>query len=132
MIYPAGSSYQNALDLGVGAEWTPGTWESDRFFQRLQYRMGLRRESTYLVSKGSGVNNYAVSAGISYPFNQGMNRFDLSVEFGRRGDLSANGGNRGCFQAASGAKFGRILVPAHQTSLGRLNREVLDEDCTGG
>jgi hypothetical protein len=104
---PGGSStYRDAFDVGVGAEWTPGTWDSEGFFRRLQYRFGLRREATYLKSKGHGVDNYVFSTGIGYPFRQGLNRLDFSFEFGRRGDLAANDGREDTFRFRLGLNLG--------------------------
>jgi long-subunit fatty acid transport protein len=104
---PGGSStYRNSNNVGMGAEWTPGTWDSDAFFQRFQYRFGLRRESTYLVSDGSGVDVYTASAGLSYPFHQGVDRFDLGFEFGRRGNLDSNGGQENTFKFRLGLNLG--------------------------
>ncbi|RJP80194.1 MAG: hypothetical protein C4524_03885 [Candidatus Zixiibacteriota bacterium] len=84
------ANYQNSLELAVGAEWAPGAPDADRFMNRLSYRFGARRESSYLLADGDPVEAYFGTAGISYPFHGGRDRLDLSLELGRRGSLSAN------------------------------------------
>lgn len=100
------AGYRNSLDLGVGAEWSPGAWNSEGVLKQLQYRFGLRRESTYLISNGHGVDAYVASAGISYPFHQGLDRLDLGFEYGSRGNLSNNGGRENTFRVRLGLNLG--------------------------
>jgi hypothetical protein len=104
---PWGSShYRNSLDLSVGAEWTPGAWDNDNFFRRMQYRFGLRRESSYILSENNGVDVYTVTGGIGYPFRQGLNRLDLGFEFGSRGSVNSNGGQENTFKLRLGLNLG--------------------------
>lgn len=98
--------YQDSYDVSLGAEWIPGAWNSERFLQRLQYRFGARWESAYTLSQGNPVNAYFATAGFGLPFNEGRDRFDLSFEFGLRGDLTQNGGQEKLLKIHLGLNLG--------------------------
>ncbi|TKJ40614.1 hypothetical protein CEE37_06520 [candidate division LCP-89 bacterium B3_LCP] len=104
---PEGASgYGDATSLAGGAEWTPGSWNDDFFFKRFNYRFGFRWETSYAESQGSAIDGYFASIGFGYPFGEGQQRFDLSLEYGSRGDLSANGGQENIFKIRAGLNLG--------------------------
>lgn len=104
---PVGAAdYRDSYDVALGAEWIPGAWNAERFFKRLQYRFGARWESGYVTSAGNPVNAYFATAGISYPFHEGKDRFDIAVEFGQRGELSANAGQEQILKFRLGLNLG--------------------------
>jgi hypothetical protein len=98
--------YQDSYDLSFGAEWSPAHWKAERFFKRLQYRFGARYESGYVQSAGNPVRGYFGSLGLGYPFHEGRDRFDVSIEFGRRGELAANNGEEQILKLRLGLNFG--------------------------
>ncbi len=103
---PTTSGYQDAYELSGGAEWTPGDVKSDFLLARLQYRFGLRREISYVKSQGSSLDAYFATLGFGYPLHVGADRIDLSLEFGLRGDLSANGGQESIIRIHLGLNLG--------------------------
>jgi len=100
------SDYQDSYDLSFGAEWAPENWKAERFFKRLQYRFGARYESGYVQSAGHPVRAYFATLGLGYPFQEGRSRFDISLEFGRRGELAANNGEEQILKIRLGLNFG--------------------------
>jgi hypothetical protein len=99
--------YQDAYTFSAGAEWTPADLTSENFLARLQYRFGGRIESGYALGEGgSAIEGYFATVGFGIPFHKGRDRIDLSVEYGRRGDLSANGGQEDILKIRFGLNFG--------------------------
>ncbi len=103
---PAGTTYQNSIDLSVGAEYAPGSWNADRFFSRLQYRFGVRWESGYALSNGQPVEGYFATVGLGYPIQQGQHRLDFAIELGQRGSLSENSGTETILKFRAGLTLG--------------------------
>jgi len=100
---PGGAAdYRDSYELSAGAEWIPGNWNAEHFLKRLQYRFGARWETGYVLSAGNPVNALFATAGFSYPFHEGRERFDISFEFSQRGELSANDGQEQTFKLRLG------------------------------
>ncbi len=101
--------YQNSYEISAGAEWIPGSWDSDHFMTRMEYRFGFRMEDGYLLGEDkSSIRGYYGAIGLGYPFHKGRDRFDLAVEFGLRGDLSSNGGQESMLKIHMGLNFGEL------------------------
>jgi len=98
--------YQDALELGGGLEWTPGTWDDDFILGRLKYRFGARYESNYVKSQGSSLNGYYGTMGVGIPLHEGRDRIDLSLEYGQRGSVSSNGGEERIIKIRAGISLG--------------------------
>lgn len=103
---PGPSEYQDSYDLAAGVEWTPGSWDADRMLKRLQYRFGGRWETGYALSQGSAIDSYFATFGLGCPFNQGRDRFDFTIEFGLRGDLTSNGAQENILRFSFGLNLG--------------------------
>jgi hypothetical protein len=86
----------NDFRIGIGGEWTPN-WKTDNFFKRVNYRAGGYYNSTYLNFNGVPIKDMGVSLGVGIPMNKNKaistlfnsGKFNLSVELGQRGSLSA-------------------------------------------
>lgn len=69
----------NVADLGIP------------YYKKVAYRAGLYYEALYAESvTGKPVNEYALTAGMGFPFNRGWNNCDLSFEVGKRGSIDQN------------------------------------------
>lgn len=103
---PGPQEYQDSYELAAGFEWIPGHWNDDFLLRRMQYRFGFRWETGYALSEGSSIDGYYATLGLGYPFNEGKDRFDFSLEYGLRGDLSANGGQENILKFRVGLNIG--------------------------
>jgi len=72
----------------------------------LQYRCGTRWETGYTLSQGNPIDGYFASLGVGYPFHDGRDRLDFSVELGLRGDLTSNGGQEMILKVRLGLNLG--------------------------
>ncbi|MFH1861506.1 MAG: hypothetical protein ABH878_01735 [bacterium] len=100
------TDYQNSYEVSWGAEWSPGKPNSDSFLRRLSYRWGARWATSYTLSQGSSIDSYFATGGIGIPFHNGKEQLDLSLEYGLRGDLAANGGEEAILKFRLGLNLG--------------------------
>ena len=87
-------SYQDSYRYSVGGWYLPNFNDFRSYFSRVIYRYGAYYEKGNLQVNGSSINKYAVTAGVTLPFEKStinrMNSIDLGVEFGKRGTLNNN------------------------------------------
>ncbi len=74
--------------LSAGAEYTPDINAMRKYFQRVTYRLGGYYGTDPVMLRGTQLNYYAVTAGLSLPFKKNVARIHTSFEFGSRGTLT--------------------------------------------
>jgi hypothetical protein len=88
---PADFSNENSYKISAGGWYLPNYNNFRSYFSRVTYRYGAYYEKGNLVYKGTSVNQFAVTAGGTFPFeNRSANRMsgiDLAVELGQRGSV---------------------------------------------
>lgn len=98
------TSFSDSSELGpeyrisIGGEYTPD-FESFKYFQRINYRLGGYFKQTYIRQSGNPVYDYGVTFGLGLPasvkgnsrFNRGraVSGANISIELGRRGGINA-------------------------------------------
>jgi hypothetical protein len=80
-------SLQDAWRVAAGGAYTPKHTSISPLGKRITYRIGIRYNQTYVRVFGYSVNEYAVSAGLSFPFKRSQNSITWSMEVGSRGSL---------------------------------------------
>jgi hypothetical protein len=83
-------SLKSNLKAAVGLMFTPKRTNVSSYFKWMTYRIGFRYENTYLNIHAHQINEYAVSAGVSFPFRKSGSCINLSFEFGQRGTTKDN------------------------------------------
>lgn len=87
-------SYQDSYRYSVGGWILPNFNDFRSYFSRVIYRYGAYYETGNLKINGSSINKFAVTAGVTLPFQKSqinrMNSIDLGVELGKRGTLDNN------------------------------------------
>ena len=87
-------SYQDSYRYSVGGWILPNFNDFRSYFSRVIYRYGAYYETGSLKINGSSINKFAVTAGVTLPFQKSqinrMNSIDLGVELGKRGTLDNN------------------------------------------
>jgi hypothetical protein len=94
------------LALGVGLEKSARRALSGNLFQKISYRVGgyYQREAIY---QDSGISEYGMTAGLSLPYFNNLNRIDLALTYGiRNGFLSDDIGNENIFSVHVGITTG--------------------------
>jgi len=83
-------SLQDAWRVALGGAFTPKHTNISPLRKRITYRMGARYNHTYVRIFGYSVNEFAVTAGLSFPFKRSRNNITLAMEVGSRGALKDN------------------------------------------
>lgn len=86
--------YQDSYRYSVGGWYLPNYNNFRSYFSRVIYRYGAYYEKGNLQINGTNINKYAITAGVTLPFEKSqinrMNSIDLGIEFGKRGTLDNN------------------------------------------
>ncbi len=86
--------YQDSFRYSVGGWYLPNYNDFRSYFSRVIYRYGAYYEKGNLQVNGTNINKYAITAGVTLPFQKStinrMNSIDLGIEVGKRGTLDNN------------------------------------------
>jgi hypothetical protein len=87
-------SYQDSYRYSVGGWILPNFNDFRSYFSRVIYRYGAYYEKGNLNINGNSINKFAVTAGVTLPFEKSqinrMNSIDIGLELGKRGTLDNN------------------------------------------
>ena len=85
------NNYTDSYRVAVGGWWLPNFNDFRNYFSRVIYRYGAYYEKGNLKLNDTHINKYAITAGVTLPFQKSninrMNSIDLGFELGRRGTL---------------------------------------------
>jgi hypothetical protein len=82
------STYQNSMNVGVGAEYLPKKDFIESFWDKVSYKLGGYVHQTYLDVAGTSINEMFGTAGIGFPLNY-SSRLNVSVQYGIRGTTTS-------------------------------------------
>jgi hypothetical protein len=95
--------------LSAGIEWIPGAGElSPSSWRRLAYRLGVTRQKGYVSLGGVDETETFVTAGLSIPIYS-LNRIDLALEYGWRGEDASLLGPRSLIRLSAGFCVGELF-----------------------
>lgn len=87
-------SNQNSYKIAAGGWYLPNYNNFRNYFSRVTYRYGAYYEKGNLSINGTNINQFALTAGVTLPFeNRSVNRMsgiDLGIELGKRGTVDNN------------------------------------------
>lgn len=85
---------QNSYKISAGGWYLPNFNNFRNYFSRVTYRYGAYYEKGNLSYNGSSVNQFALTGGMSLPFENKsasrMSGIDIGIELGKRGSLNNN------------------------------------------
>ncbi len=85
---------QNSYRIAAGGWYLPNYNNFRNYFSRVTYRYGAYYEKGNLMLNGTNINQFALTAGVTLPFeNSNVNRMsgiDVGVELGQRGTMDNN------------------------------------------
>lgn len=74
----------------LGGEFIPSKYDIRYYSRRITYRAGLYYNQGYIAVNNTPINNYGITFGASFPFNNRFTSLALSVDLGRTGTLANN------------------------------------------
>lgn len=83
-------SLKSSMTINAGFQIVPKHSSVSSYFKKITYRVGGRYDNTYLNLHTRPVNEYAVSAGLGFPFRKTGSALNVSFEFGQRGTTKDN------------------------------------------
>ena len=83
-------SFENANRLAIGGYYIPKYNSFNSYFERINYRAGLRFENTGLVIKNESINDMAITAGLGLPVGGMLSNINIGLEYGQRGTKAQN------------------------------------------
>jgi hypothetical protein len=85
---------QNSYKISAGGWYLPNYNNFRNYFSRVTYRYGAYYQKGNLSYNGTSVNEFALTGGLSFPFENKsasrMSGIDLGIELGKRGTLDNN------------------------------------------
>ncbi|HCT30379.1 MAG TPA: hypothetical protein DIW31_06525 [Bacteroidales bacterium] len=67
-----------------GLEYTPNRYDLKSYLKHISYRIGAHYSNTYMKFDGHQINEFALSAGLGFPFRNNT-KFNVGFEWGNRG-----------------------------------------------
>ncbi|MDR2927088.1 MAG: hypothetical protein LBV41_02615 [Cytophagaceae bacterium] len=74
----------NTNNYSLGLEWIPNQRTGVKYFERVNYRVGLRYTDDYLKIDGAQLRDMAVSFGLGLPLRRTNTSINLSFEIGQK------------------------------------------------
>jgi hypothetical protein len=81
-----GDPLSDAFGGHLGVQFAPGTDDYGKFFQRMQYRVGLHNTTGYVAPYNSQFQDFGMSFGLGIPLraSKSSSAIDIAFEFGER------------------------------------------------
>ncbi|QQS37832.1 MAG: hypothetical protein IPM56_07775 [Ignavibacteriales bacterium] len=98
---------QNSFILSAGMEYKPLKELGATFWEQIIWRCGLSYEKTPYFVNSTSINQYAVSAGLSFPMSS-ANTIDLGFQYAMRGTTDSNLLKENLFRFNLGISFGEL------------------------
>jgi long-subunit fatty acid transport protein len=83
-------SYESTSSIKLGGFYVPRYNDPQSYFNRVNFRLGLRYEELDLSLGGEQVEEYGISFGVGLPAGRIFTNANLGVEYGFRGKVSNN------------------------------------------
>jgi long-subunit fatty acid transport protein len=85
----------DSYSIGVGGEYTPNKYYALTYWQKMDYRLGLRYSKTPLLLHEKQIDEFGIDFGLGLPikglFLQGSkSKVNIGLEMGKRGTLANN------------------------------------------
>jgi hypothetical protein len=82
--------YRDALKLGVGLAYEPSSIRKKHWWQKVPLRAGYSYRQLAFKSSAEDLDESTISAGLSIPLKNEINRLDLAFQYQIRGALKTN------------------------------------------
>ena len=83
-------NYENSTRISLGGFYIPNYNSFSKYYEKINYRGGLRYENTGLIINNTPIKDYAVTVGFGLPLIGVFSNVNIGVEYGQRGTTSAN------------------------------------------
>lgn len=78
-------SLKNMTSFSAGGFFIPSAFDAKNYFNRIEYRAGVRYDNGMLSANGVDVSTLAISIGLGLPLGKSRSKVNLSAEYMMRG-----------------------------------------------
>ena len=82
--------FENANRYAIGGYIIPKYNSFSNYFERVNYRAGLRTENTGLIVNNKSITDTAITMGLGLPLGGILSNLNLTFEYGKRGTRAEN------------------------------------------
>lgn len=100
VVFGESKASRKTTYIRLGTEITPDAFTVDNYFQRMTYRFGARYQKLPYLINGMEINDFGINFGVSLPIvpsagsnavlNKGFSSVDLSIGFGKQGNVESH------------------------------------------
>ncbi|MCD4747395.1 MAG: hypothetical protein K8R58_13940 [Bacteroidales bacterium] len=84
-IFEKKDSLNNSMRISLGGQFTPDINSISSYWEKVNYRLGLRYNQTYLNLRDTRLNEFGVSFGFGLPLKRTKSTLNFGFEFGYKG-----------------------------------------------
>lgn len=86
---------QDSWGASLGGQWTPDAYSYNSYMKRVDYRLGVNYDKTYIKIGNQDIKQMGASLGFGFPLptangGSAFYKINFTTEFGQRGTLSDN------------------------------------------
>ncbi len=104
---------RNAVKFSTGFEFIPTQQLGMSFWERVNWRFGLSYEQTPYYFKNTGINQYSVFSGLTFPLGID-NSIDIAVQYSMRGTTDNNLLKENFIKLNLGISFGELWFLSYE------------------
>ena len=82
--------FEDANQIRVGGFYIPKYNSVTSYWQKVNYRAGLRYEESGIVIQNEAINEFGISFGLGLPAGRLFSNANVGLEYGQRGTTNAN------------------------------------------
>lgn len=83
-------NYSDSKRISLGGYYIPKHNSLTSYFSRVTYMAGIKYEEVGIEIDGTQVEDFGMSFGVGLPMGRGLSNFNIGVEVGRKGQVSAS------------------------------------------
>ncbi|MCD4773881.1 MAG: hypothetical protein K8R41_10920 [Bacteroidales bacterium] len=88
--FEVSDSLQNSLNFSLGGQFIPNKYSIFSYWEKVNYRFGLRYSKSYLQLREHQINEIGLSAGLGLPLWKTKSTFNFGIEIGKKGTTIDN------------------------------------------
>lgn len=85
-----GDDLSNSMRVSGGMQYTPDFNSVNKYYKRIEYRLGASYSNTPLTFNNTQLNEMSVSIGFGIPVKKSRTKYDISLTAGQRGTTDNN------------------------------------------
>ncbi len=89
-FFDRSDSLNNSTTFSVGGQFNPPATVLSSYWNKMQYRFGVRFTQTYLELRKNQINEFGISFGLGLPLSRTKSTINLGLEAGARGTTESN------------------------------------------